>query len=228
MPPQDSSQPISVLLIEPHGGLALKLQEWLIAHFHTTLDLGIARSLREGLAYLCTHRVTVIVTDLALPDYKGLDAVRALRMSEPTSAVVAFSTVVNEALLLDAIRAGAHEALSLTAPAAPEFRLVIDRAMVRAGQSESGASGISPIRQLPALPAWPKLAHDLNNAMMSINGFADLLLTRLPVNDPARSSAEQIRKAGERATVLVKAMTPPPASAPATPAPLPITAAHAA
>jgi DNA-binding NarL/FixJ family response regulator len=51
-------------------------------------------------------------------------------VTTPDSALIALSTVDNETVLLDAIRAGAHEALSIPASSAQEFRLAIDRAMV--------------------------------------------------------------------------------------------------
>ncbi len=209
-----SSRSLSVLLIEPSAGLATKIQELLICQFHASLDLGIARSLREGMTHLCTHRVDLVLMDLALPDYKDLDAIRALRMTAPASALVALSTAANEALLLDAIGAGAHEVLSVAAPSAQELRSVIDRAIVRAGHLGAGAASALSIPPPSLSPAPPRIVHDLNNVMTSINGFADLLLTRLPPDDPARASAEQIRKAGTRATALVKALAAPPESSP--------------
>jgi len=228
MPSLESPHPTSMLLIEPNGGLAMKLQDLLAGHFQAAFDLGTARSLREGMTYLSAHQVELIFMNLTLPDYKGLDAVHALRMTAPTSALIALSTAVNETVLLDAIRAGAHEALSITTSSAQEFRLVIDRAMVRAGQSGIRTSPSSPVQQVALPPALPKLAHDLNNAITSINGFADLLLTRLPVDEPARASAEQIRKAGARATALVKALAPLPESSPAILPPDPAITAQAA
>jgi nitrogen-specific signal transduction histidine kinase len=94
--------------------------------------------------------------------------------------------------------------------------------MVRAGQPAFNARATTPVRQAALSPALPKLAHDLNNAITSINGFADLLLTRLPVNEPARACTEQIRKAGARGTMLVKALIPPSKSSPSVPATDPI------
>ncbi|MBI3357145.1 MAG: response regulator [Nitrospirae bacterium] len=205
MPLPESSHPTSILLIEPNRGLALKLEDMLIGHFQAVLDQGTAGSLRESMTYLCAHQVSLVVMDLTLPDYKGLDAVRALRMTTKASALIAFSTVANETLLLEAIRAGAHEALCIATPSAQEFSLVIERAMVRTGQPAFNARATPLIRQAALSPALLRLAHDLNNAITSINGFADLLLTQLPVDEPARTCAEQIRKAGARATMLVKA-----------------------
>ncbi|SPE42973.1 PAS/PAC sensor hybrid histidine kinase (modular protein) [Candidatus Sulfopaludibacter sp. SbA3] len=48
------------------------------------------------------------------------------------------------------------------------------------------------------------VAHDFNNLLTVINGYSDLALRALHDSDPMRSYAEQIRKAGERATGLTK------------------------
>src|SRR5262249_26456090 len=48
------------------------------------------------------------------------------------------------------------------------------------------------------------IAHDLNNVMSAINGNARLGLQDLPADHPIRPSLEQIAKAGERATDLVR------------------------
>jgi signal transduction histidine kinase len=89
------------------------------------------------------------------------------------------------------------------------------------------ARSTSSVQQAELSPVLSKLVHDLNNAITSINGFADLLLTRLPLDEPTRASAEQIRKAGTRAAALVKALAPPPKSSPTVHGPDP-TIAHAA
>ena len=48
------------------------------------------------------------------------------------------------------------------------------------------------------------VAHDFNNLLTIIAGYSQLILNNLGPNDPNRHSAEQILKAGERATALTK------------------------
>jgi two-component system cell cycle sensor histidine kinase/response regulator CckA len=46
------------------------------------------------------------------------------------------------------------------------------------------------------------IAHDFNNMLTAINGYSDLILRRLPPNDPLRRNIEEIKKAGERSAEL--------------------------
>jgi PAS domain S-box-containing protein len=46
------------------------------------------------------------------------------------------------------------------------------------------------------------VAHDLNNLLMVIKGYAELLTKQMGPEDPARTGVEEIRKAGERAARL--------------------------
>ena len=48
------------------------------------------------------------------------------------------------------------------------------------------------------------IAHDFNNLLMVIQGYSDLLVERLPDDDPLRRNAEQIQMASQRASSLTR------------------------
>lgn len=48
------------------------------------------------------------------------------------------------------------------------------------------------------------IAHDFNNMLTAINGYSDLILARLPADDPLRRNVEEIKKAGERSAELTR------------------------
>ena len=197
----------AVLLIEPTKSLVLTLQDLLMGHFQTALDLAIAGSLREGMTHLSTHPVAVTLMNLSLPDYRGLDAVRAVRLAVPDTALIVYSATPSIPLLLDAVRAGAHGVLSLTGTSADTFHLAVECAMIRAPQPAIQTGPSSPEQSRSGSATMLKLVHDLNNTIMSINGFADLLLNRLSAEEPARVCSEQIQKAGTRAAALLKSLS---------------------
>ncbi|GAB4331961.1 MAG: hypothetical protein Kow0010_17630 [Dehalococcoidia bacterium] len=48
------------------------------------------------------------------------------------------------------------------------------------------------------------IAHDFNNLLTVINGYADLALHALPEDSPLRADLQEVRNAGERASVLTR------------------------
>ncbi|MEW6208065.1 MAG: PAS domain S-box protein [Acidobacteriota bacterium] len=46
------------------------------------------------------------------------------------------------------------------------------------------------------------VAHDFNNLLTAINGYADIIIGKLPGDNPLHQDAEEIRKAGKRAATL--------------------------
>ena len=208
MPSAPASPSTSILLIEPEKGLVPKLQDLLVSHFETALDLAIAGSLREGMTHLCAHRVALTLMSLSLPDYNGLDAVRAVRLAVPDTALIVYGAAPPAPLLLDAVRAGAHDILTLADTSTATFRLAVECAMIRATQPAMQAVPPATNRARTDSATMPKLVHDLNSAIMAINGFAELLLNRLPAEEPARACSEQIKRAGTRAAALLKSLAP--------------------
>ena len=209
--------PLSILFLGPQSPFAAQVESWLATCLQGPLTVHLTYRLSEALEYLHTHPVDLVLLDLTLQNDSSQDALRSLHAASPASALLALALQSNESLILDALRRGAHEALAIASASHPEACRVIARALARTG------SPLPALMRASTEPAAPpnsaRLIHDLNNVMTSINGFADLLLTRLAPQDPARPSAEHIRKAGERAVALLKAHTPIPGTA----APLPAT-----
>jgi diguanylate cyclase (GGDEF)-like protein len=76
-------------------------------------DYQVIQSQRLSHALSIAHdrHFQIIVTELSLPDARGLDAVRALREAAPSTPLVAIGRIRDEALALEALRAGAQDYL---------------------------------------------------------------------------------------------------------------------
>jgi DNA-binding NarL/FixJ family response regulator len=209
------------LLIESDPDLAKSFQELMASAYHSSVTLDVVSSLQEGLTYLQTHHVPLVLINLALPDKPGREAVEQVRRTAGSSAVIGFQRTTDATKLSDAIRAGAHEVLPVTPPTAETLRLSITSALIRATRPPATTEPASSAgtHQASSIPLR-KIAHDLNNCLTSINGFADILLARLPEEDPSRHCVQQIKQACTRAENVVKQL---PRTASTSPAPQPST-----
>lgn len=68
------------------------------------------------------------------------------------------------------------------------------------------------------------VAHDFNNVLTVINGFAQTAMDRLPAGDPLRRDLGEVLRAGERAAALTRQLLAFSRKAPASPAPLDLNA----
>jgi signal transduction histidine kinase len=209
-------EPTCIVFLGSEGPLAGTFGAWLHTHLAEPLTIHSVHTVRDALACLRDHHVDLILVDEAA----ARTGLRTIQTVSPATAVIALAMGTDTSALLHTLRQGVHEVLSLHPSAETDHVLIIERALARVNGrtdilKESDTRAYEP-------PTSPRLAHDLNNLLTSINGFADLLLSRLAPDDPARINAEQIRLAGTRAATLLKGHAPTaPASAPATP---PITA----
>ncbi len=104
---------LSVLLVEDDEATAELVQEFLKDNAGLTVE-HVSR-LHDALTLVHERRFDVILTDLRLPDARGLDSVIRLRGSAPDSAVIVCSGMEDEALALQMIQVGAHDYLSKNA-----------------------------------------------------------------------------------------------------------------
>lgn len=101
---------ISILIVEDDVASAALMDEFLSDVVpHAAHQVG---RLHDALAILHERRFDVILTDLHLPDARGLDSVIRLRSSAPNAAIVVCSGMDDEALALQMIQVGAHDYLS--------------------------------------------------------------------------------------------------------------------
>jgi diguanylate cyclase (GGDEF)-like protein len=96
----------SVLVVEDNPGDADLLVE-MLRGFHVT----IATRLSDALRLVHDRRFETIITDVALPDARGIDAVLRLQASAPDTAILAISSLDDDALAHQMIQLGAQDYL---------------------------------------------------------------------------------------------------------------------
>lgn len=127
----------------------------IVRHSADLKIVGEAADLKQALALIAQVRPDVVVLDISLPDYDGLDGLAELRRHFPTLRVVMLSMHPEERYALSALRAGALGYVS-KAMAATELMEAVRRAA-------QGASYLGPrISELLAREAScppPRPAH---------------------------------------------------------------------
>ena len=103
--------PINLLLVEDNPGDARLIRELLKEVGLPGYQVTQAGHLSQALEAVAGQTFDIILTDLPLPDSRGLEAFRALRTAAPTTAVVVLSGVDDETLAVGAVREGAQDYL---------------------------------------------------------------------------------------------------------------------
>ena len=109
--PRNQEPPLRILLVEDETNDELLLRETLNASESLNCTLVVATRLGEACAELASKEFDIILSDLSLPDGRGLDTVKALRAAAPASPIVVLTGVQDEALAIAAIQAGAQDYL---------------------------------------------------------------------------------------------------------------------
>ncbi|PWH16532.1 MAG: hypothetical protein DDG58_09465 [Ardenticatenia bacterium] len=86
-------------------------------------------------------------------------------------------------------------------------RDITDRKRAQAAQEELQAQLLQAQKMEAIGRLTAGIAHDFNNLLTVMNGFAELLKTSLPEDQPARTYADRILSAGRRASDLVGKLT---------------------
>jgi two-component system, NarL family, nitrate/nitrite response regulator NarL len=109
--------PVRVLIVDDHRVVADGIR--LVLGQHADLEVvGVAGDAAEALALAAATRPDILLIDYQLPDATGAEVAARLRERQPGLRVLFLSMVMNDAVLREAVKAGARGYLLKTQPAA--------------------------------------------------------------------------------------------------------------
>jgi DNA-binding NarL/FixJ family response regulator len=100
---------IQMFLFEDNPDDVIILTHLLRQHADTVYTIATAESLAQGIRYLDSHDVDIIVADLGLPDSQGIDTFLRIREIAPATPVVVLSGQEDRTLALKAVEMGAQD-----------------------------------------------------------------------------------------------------------------------
>jgi two-component system cell cycle sensor histidine kinase/response regulator CckA len=150
----------------------------------------------------------VVLLDLGLPDSAGLATVDRLLGCRDVLPLIVLTSTDDDSMAVQAVQRGAQDYLVKSRTDAELLQRSIRYACERAEWRRDVIRRDAELRQSHKMEAVGRLAggvaHDFNNVLTAIFGYADLLLDQFTDDDPRRADVREIRSAAERAAALTR------------------------
>lgn len=145
------TQVIRILLVEDEGAEQKLSQDLLRGGDHIRFEWERVSRLDMGIAAARDHNHDIIISDLSLPDARGLDTVAGLRRSAPGLPIIMLSGSHDEDLAIQAVSAGAQDYLAKDEVTGKSLLRTIRNALERKSNEEH-LSYLTLHDQLTGLP----------------------------------------------------------------------------
>lgn len=146
----------NVLIADDHAILRNGLKQ-LLAGERAVREIGEASSGREVLDQLQRHQWDLVLLDINMPDRSGIDILRQVRTTHPSTRVLVLSGFPEKQYAVNVLRAGASGYLNKEM--APEELLIAVRSVLQGRRYVSAALAELLVTELDADPDKPLHSH---------------------------------------------------------------------
>lgn len=194
---------VRILLLEDYVDYAQMLRSALQEVASGFFDLHCETRLSDALATLDQSDFDLILLDLDLPDSSGLHTLLNVIPASKDVPIIVLTGINDETLGEAAVKAGAEDYLVKTQTNGQRLwrviRYAIERNRLKAEHKEA-----ERLRVLCETAG--AAAHEINQPLTAIVGYADLVLDSLPADHPKRKDVLKIKNAGMVIQGIVKQM----------------------
>jgi len=168
-------------------------------------DLQWVDRLQSGLEHVSGTRTDLVLLNLSLPDAQGLSTMKRFQSQAPDVPIVILTDTADDAVAIEALQLGAQDCIRKDDFQERLFGRSIRYALERALERKRFESQITQTQKMDALGRLAGgVAHDFNNLLTVILGHAELQLTELHIDSPARRHTMTIITAADRAASLTR------------------------
>lgn len=161
---------------------------------------------RSTLTAALDKKWDIIISDYSMPGFTGIDALKLVRANGSDTPFIFVSGTIGEDTAVAALKVGAQDYLMKT----NLNRLIpaVQRELRESEERRQRRRLEQQIHQLQRFEAIGRLAggvaHDFNNVIGAIMGWAEMGLEEAPANSPSRERFLKIRSQSERAASLTR------------------------
>jgi signal transduction histidine kinase len=199
--------PISVLLVEDDDDYAALVRAQLAAG-SMPMRVERVRTATAAVEALAHGKFDAVLLDLRLPDSDGFGTVDRILGAGDALPLIVLTASDDEGVAVQAVQRGAQDYLVKSRTDAELLYRSIRYSCERAEWRRDLIRRDAELRQSHKMEAIGRLAggvaHDFNNVLTAMFGYADLLLDQFTEDDPRRADVQEIRSAAERAAALTR------------------------
>ena len=193
------TKPIRILLVEDNPGDARLIMETLSDAAADQFELACTDRLKLALEHVAQHECDVVLLDLTLPDSSGLNTFERMHAQAPALPTIVLTGLDVETLGIEALQKGAQDYLVKGQVDTPllvrSVRYAIERKLLEDQLLLSNR--LESVGELAG-----GVAHEFNNLLTGIMGYAQLGIAGLAPDDPVCADLEGVLRSAERASKL--------------------------